>query len=173
MLQLRAFRACPQAITCPIPYTSHLQTVADQAAYTALQNAWRGDSVSTAGTVTRNWGSNSGRRRSLLQSGGSSETRLPASAVGTWTNCSATCTYEVGVSVAKHGLERVVPAAATNTLKPPCIPGLCTSACLTRVHLLSGRRSSCAGPGQRAVQPAGARCGHGGQCRQRLAGLSV
>lgn len=107
-----------------MPCTSHLQTVADQAAYTALQNAWRGDSVSTAGTVTRNWGSISGRRRSLLQSGGSSETRLPASAVGTWTNCSATCTYEVGGSVAKHGLERLLPAAATHTRIPPCIPGL-------------------------------------------------
>lgn len=71
--------------------------MADQAAYTALQNAWRGDSVSTAGAVTRNassWGTTNGRR--LLQSSGSDETRLPASAVGTWTNCSTTCTYEVG-----------------------------------------------------------------------------
>jgi len=79
-------------------YQTLVQTVVDQAAYDALQNAWRGDSVSTSGTVTRNtsWGGTSGRRRSLLQSGGSDETKLPASAVGTWTNCSATCTYEVG-----------------------------------------------------------------------------
>ena len=77
------------------------QTVPDQATFTALQNAWRGADVSTAGAITRSngtWGlagAPGGRRRSLLQSGGGQETRLPASAVGTWTNCSATCTYEV------------------------------------------------------------------------------
>ena len=70
----------------------------DQATYSALQNAFSG-SIATAGAVTRTTpGGMNGRRRLLDDSSGNSsnETVLPASAVGTWTNCSATCTYEVG-----------------------------------------------------------------------------
>lgn len=151
--------------------------MADQAAYTALQNAWRGDSVSTAGAVTRNassWGTTNGRR--LLQSSGSDETRLPASAVGTWTNCSATCTYEVGGLAGRCGCDgrshsfcRAASAAA-GTAGPrwPTFAGLSAAVCLTHCGLFP----CLAGPGQRALQPAGSggRCGR--QRRQRVAGLS-
>jgi hypothetical protein len=110
--QLAELSSLPDDSYSPVAtYQTLVQTVADQAAYTALQDAWRGDSVSTSGTVTRNSGGWGGRRRSLLQSSGDSETRVPASAVGTWTNCSATCTYE-GLGSGLYSLQvRAIDAA--------------------------------------------------------------
>lgn len=72
------------------------QVVPNVSDFTALQAAWRGSS-SSAGGPGATMSAGAGRRRSLLDSSSDAgnETELPASAVGTWTNCTATCTYTV------------------------------------------------------------------------------
>ena len=72
------------------------QKVPDSATYAALQTAWQegsaagGSQPTTMAAGGRGWG-----RRWLTQAVAEAETKLPASAVGTWTNCTAVCTYEV------------------------------------------------------------------------------
>jgi hypothetical protein len=95
--------------------TSLLQAVADEVAFSDLQLAIQGgDSPSgAANAVSQSGSSGQGRRRrSLLAEGdGGTETVLPASAVGTWTNCSAACTYK-GLASGLYSLQvRAVDAA--------------------------------------------------------------
>lgn len=83
----------------------------DQAAFTALQNAWMGAGVSTAAAPTTQssgfvYSGTNGRR--LLED---AATVVPASAVGAWTNCSATCRYQ-GLASGLYSLQvRAVDAA--------------------------------------------------------------
>lgn len=74
------------------------QVVSNASDFTALQSAWssRGGS---GGSGSNTMSVDAGQRRGLLDSsagGGGDETVLPASAVGSWTNCTATCSYSVG-----------------------------------------------------------------------------
>lgn len=95
-----------------------MQTVPDAATFTRLQTEWAGGSVTAAGSTTRGAG---GRRLQQAPPDAAGQpTVLPSSAVGTWSNCSASCRYE-GLGSGLYSLRvRAVDAAgnAGNETQP-------------------------------------------------------
>jgi hypothetical protein len=96
-----------------LDFSAHFpQNLPDEAAYSQLQLAAQGGDIPSAVAAT-----GAGGRRRLLAQG---ETVLPASAVGSWTNCSAACTYD-GLASGFYSLQvRAVDEAGNvgNTTDP-------------------------------------------------------
>ncbi|PSC76615.1 Serine protease ABC transporter B family tagA isoform A [Micractinium conductrix] len=96
-------------------YLTLVEKVPDSATYAALQTAWQegsaagGSQPTTMAAGGRGWG-----RRRLTQAVAEAETKLPASAVGTWTNCTAVCTYE-NLGGGQYSLQVRAVDAAGNT----------------------------------------------------------